>query len=661
MGERRLQWLAGIVVFWGAAILWNLVKLEVFHHQEYVRIARRSQEIEIPLPAPRGPILDRSGQPLAMSVPVEKVTVNPLKLPDLPVAADLLALVLHLNRVELYGRMLEAQQNGRGYLVVKPKITFEEGQNLRALKLEWVDIDRKSERHYPGGTLAAHVLGSVDFNEKGNAGVEKSLEADLLGAAGSVRLLTDVKRRGIDSQVGSDARPGLPVTLTIDERLQFIAERELAAAVEAHHAQTGSVVVMNPQNGDILALASYPAYDPNIPPIEGDNPISRQNHAVSVPFEPGSVFKVVTLSAALETTNLTPDSLINCHGGVLTLNGRTFHDSHHGARGLGILPMAMVLAHSSNIGAIEVGLRVGQEHMYDYVRRFGFGQKTGIPLPAESAGKVRKLPRWTSGSLPSISMGQEISVTTLQLAQAASVIANGGLLVRPRLILKKGDRVIPAATPVRVIRPETAITMRQMMEGVVLYGTGRLVARLQGYSSAGKTGSAQIFDTATHHFGHSYNGSFMGFSPVTNPSIVVVATVNGTHGESGFGGPTAGPVFRAVTTEALRLLDVPKDLPEQEAKPLVLVADNMDSADDLADAGPASGEPNILEDPEDDATPNAPRVPNFRGMTMRAVLAEAASKGLTVLPAGSGVARLQQPAAGSILHEGERIRVRFAR
>jgi cell division protein FtsI (penicillin-binding protein 3) len=662
MGERRLQWLAGIVVLWGAAILWNLVKLEVFHHKEYVRIARRSQEIEIPLPALRGPVLDRSGQPLAMSVTVEKVTVNPLKLPDVPVAADLLALVLHLDRADLYARMTEAQQNGRGYLVVKPKITFEEGQNLRALKLEWVDIDRKSERHYPGGTLAAHVLGSVDFNEKGNAGVEKSLQSDLAGAAGSVRLLTDVKRRGIDSKVGSDARPGLPVTLTIDERLQFIAERELAAAVQAHHAQTGSVVVMNPQNGDILALASYPTYDPNMPPVAGDNPIGRQNHAVSVPFEPGSVFKVITLSAALETTNLTPDSLINCHGGVLTLYGRTFHDSHYGALGLGILPMSMVLAHSSNVGAIEVGLRVGQDHMYDYVRRFGFGQRTGIQLPAESPGRLRKLPVWTSGSLPSISMGQEISVTTLQLAQAASVIANGGLLVRPRLILKKGDQAMPSATPVRVIRPDTAITMRQMMEGVVLYGTGRLVAKLQGYSSGGKTGSAQIFDTLTHHYGHSYNGSFMGFSPVTNPSIVVVATVNGTHGESGFGGPTAGPVFRAVTTEALRLLDVPKDLPEQEAKPLVLVADNMDSADDLADAGAGSGEPNILEDPEDDdAAPNAPRVPNFRGMTMRAVLAEATSKGLTVLPAGSGVARVQEPPAGSILHEGERIRVRFAR
>ncbi len=236
--------------------------------------------------------------------------------------------------------------------------------------------------------------------------------------------------------MGSDAKPGLALTLTIDERLQFIAERELAAAVETHHAQTGSVVVMNPQTGDILALASYPTYDPNIPPIAGDNPISRQNHAVSVPFEPGSVFKVITLSAALETTNLTPDSPINCHGGMLTLYGRTIHDSHVGA--YGIMPMAMVLAHSSNIGAIEVGLRVGQSNMYEYVRRFGFGQRTGIPLPAESPGKLRKLSKWSSTSLPSISMGQEVSVTTLQLAQAASVIANGGLLVRPRLILKRG-------------------------------------------------------------------------------------------------------------------------------------------------------------------------------------------------------------------------------
>lgn len=626
-------------------------------------MARARQEITIEIPAPRGPILDRSGQALALSIPSEKVIVNPLKIPDLGFAADILGRVLHLDKSDLFDRLKDAKDHGRGYFVVKTKIAFEEAQSLRSLQLDGIEIERKSERHYPDGQLAAHVLGSVDFEEKGNAGIEKSLEKDLRGVPGHILMLTDVKRRGIDSQLETGARPGAPLTLTIDERLQFVAERELAKAVETHHAETGSVVAINPQTGEILALASYPTYDPNLPPQPGESPLARQNHAVSVPFEPGSVFKVMTLSAALETTDLTPDSPINCHNGVLTLFGRTIHDSHYGARGYGILPMAMVLAHSSNIGAIEVGLRVGQDNMYNYVRRFGFGQRSGIPLPAESPGQLRKLSRWQKTSLPSVAMGQEVSVTTLQLAQAACIIANGGLLVKPRLILKEGNQAIPPAPPVRVIKPETAITMRQMMEGVVLYGTGRLVAKLEGYSSGGKTGSAQIFDSTTHHYTHTYNGSFMGFAPVTNPAIVVVVTVNGTHGESGFGGPTAGPVFRAVTTEALRLLDVPRDLPDKDT-PTVLVASN-DAADDLADPTFVSEGPNILEDSDDaDAAPadkNAPRVPNFRGMTMRAVLAEAAQKGYAIQPDGSGIARVQSPSPGAILHDGERIRVRFAR
>lgn len=636
-------------------------------------MARARQEITVEIPAPRGAILDRSGQAMALSIPSEKVIVNPLKIPDLNFAADILARVLHLDGADLFTRLKEAKDHNRGYFVVKPKIAFEEAQSLRSLQLDWIDIERKSERHYPGGPLAAHVLGGVDFEEKGNAGVEKALDKDLRGVPGHIRLLTDVKRRGIDSQLESGAKPGQNITLTIDERLQFVAERELAEAVQSHHAETGSLVAINPQTGDILALASYPTYDPNKPPVEGDDPVARMNHAVSVPFEPGSVFKVITLTAALETTNLTPDSPINCHNGMLTLYGHTIHDSHYGARGYGILPMAMVLAHSSNIGAIEVGMRVGQENMYEYAHRFGFGQRTGIPLPAESPGLLRKLSRWQKTSLPSVSMGQEVSVTTLQLAQAACVIANGGLLVHPRLILKKGDQTFPPATPVRIIKPETAITMRQMMEGVVLYGTGRLVAKLQGYSSAGKTGTAQIFDTASHHYTHTYNGSFMGFAPVTNPAIVVVATINGTHGEGGFAAPVAGPVFRAVTTEGLRLLDVPHDLPDQQTQVLIADADSND-VDDVADVALSSDGPNVLEDPDaegDGATPapkpdpgvnpNAPRVPNFRGMTMRDVLAEASRQGFTIQPDGSGVARMQSPPAGSVLHEGERIRVRFAR
>ncbi len=353
---------------------------------------------------------------------------------------------------------------------------------------------------------------------------------------------------------------------------------------------------------------------------------------------------------------------------MLRLPGRVIHDSH---LGLGVIPMDKVLAKSSNIGAIQIGLRVGPQNMYDYVRRFGFGQKTGITLPAESAGKLRRLEHWGKTSLASIAMGQEVSVTTLQLAQAGAVVANGGLLVRPRLVLKEGDKAGRSAQPVRVIQPETAITMRQMMEGVVLHGTGT-GARIAGYTVGGKTGSAQIFDFATRHYTHSYNGSFMGFAPLTNPAIVVAVTINGTHGTAGFGGLAAAPVFKVVAAEALSVLDVPKDLPEQ-----VLPETPTADVSDLADADDSSGR-NILEEGEEDEAPATvaqaeagrpaaspgppePRVPDFKGMSMRAVLAEAAAKGIAVVPDGSGTARLQSPAAGAVLHEGERIRVRFSR
>lgn len=669
MVERRLIWLAAIVCLWGAAIFYKLVSLQVLNHQHYASLARARQELSIEIPAPRGSIFDRVGAPLAMSVPTESVHVNPLKVPDLRVASDILSLVLHMDRGELYGRMKSAYDNHRGYLVVKKKIPFEEAQSLRNMRLDWVDIDEQSERHYPNGSLAAHVLGGVDFEEQGNSGIEKEMDSDLRGVPGHELLLTDVKRRGIDSQLASEPKPGISLTLTIDERLQFVAERELAQQVAAKNARSGSVVVMDPKTGDILALASFPTYDPNLPPHEGEDPIARQDHAVSVPFEPGSVFKVITLSAALETTKLRPASLIDCGRGSITLFGRTIHEAHGG---YGIMPMADVLKHSSNVGAIRIGMQVGQQNMYDYVRKFGFGQKTGIPLPAEAKGRLRPVRIWGKTSLASISMGSEVSVTTVQLAQAASIVANGGLLVHPRLVLKRGNQVVPPEPPVRVINPDTAITMRQMMEGVVLPGgTGYPEARLDGYSVGGKTGSAQIFDFATKHYTHNYNGSFMGFAPLNNPAIVVVVTLNNTHGSGGYGGRAAAPVFHAVAQEALRVLDVPKDLPD-EPPVQVAAAQKQTDDDDVAIADLGDG-PNILEDTEEEvpgtggqgpkngALRAGPSVPDFRGKSMREVLAEAAAKGLTVLPDGSGVARIQYPPAGSALHEGERIRVRFAR
>jgi cell division protein FtsI (penicillin-binding protein 3) len=661
MLERRLTWLAGIVLVWGVAILLKLISLQVVHHAEYTRMAHARQEVVEEIPAPRGTIYDRSGTLLAMTVGAESVVVNPTKLNDVDIAAGILASTLHLDESDLKARMIEARARNRGFLWVKRRAADAELESLRSMNFPWIEFRPETERHYPNGPLAAHLLGGVDFEEHGNAGVEKGLEPLLHGAPGALRVLTDVKRRGLDSTVARAPRTGQSITLTVYSRLQYIAEREIAAAVQAHEAVSGSVVVMNPHTGEILALASYPTYDPNQPPRAGDNIEGRRNHAVSVPFEPGSVFKIITLTAALETTNLTPDSPIDCGRGSITLYGRTVHEAHGG---YGTIPMATVLAKSSNVGAIRVGMRVGQEKMYEYVRRFGFGTKTGVPVPGESRGMVRPLKVWGPTSLPSVAMGQEVGVTTLQLAQATSVIANGGMLVKPRLVLKRDGQTVAGETPVRVIKPETAITMRQLMEGVVLHGTGSK-ARLDGYTSGGKTGSAQIFDVSTHHYTHTYNGSFVGMAPIANPQVVVAVTLNGTHGSGGFGGQAAAPVFRTVAMEALRVLDVPKDLPEQDVP--LQVAAKPQPVEDVSIAGLSGDGRSILDDGDgvDDSASTVavagPKVPDFKGKTMRTVLAEAASQGISVVPDGTGVARVQYPRAGSPLREGERVRVRFTR
>ncbi len=662
--SRRLTWVGGGALLWAGLILVKLVSLQVVHHRDYARLARQQQELRVDIPAPRGPIFDRTGQPLAMSVPVESVSVNPLKVPDMGVASEILARILHQDAGELHNRMRQAYDHQRGFLWVARKISGREAEELRSLHLDWIDFETESQRHYPNGTLAAHVLGSVDHDERGNAGIEKSLDSELRGHAGQELMLTDVKRRGIDSQLAAQPRAGVPLTLTIDSRIQFAAERELVKGVEQHHARTGSIIVMNPYNGEILALANYPTFDPNEPPKPGEDTAHRFDLAVSVPFEPGSVFKVVTLSAALETTDLRPDSPINCYNGVLRLPGRVIHEAHHG---FGVIPMHEVLERSSNIGAIQIGFRVGAQSMYQYARRFGFGSATGIGLPAESSGLVRRLDRWGTTSLASIAMGHEVSTTSIQLARACAAIANGGLMIKPKLILKEGDSPTPTDPPVRILKPQTAITMRQMMEGVVIspHGTAHRHVRLVGYTVGGKTGTAQIFDLKTHHYTHLYNASFIGFAPVTNPAFVIAVTLNGTAGDAGMGGAVAGPVFQALATEALRVLDVPKDLPDAAPEPEQASPANDDDDNDLAIADLGSTEPNVLEETAAQdlaaAPETGPRVPNFRGKTMRAVVEEAAALGLRVSLDGSGIARAQHPAAGSALREGERVRVEFAR
>lgn len=705
----RLTVVAAALLLWGIRIFVALVSIQVSQHAKYQQLARSQQERKVDVPATRGAIFDRNGQPLALSVPADSISIDPRKVTRPKFAADLLGGILHLDREVLYNRIIRGQQNHKGFLWVKRRMDAFESDRVKALNLEFATITTESQRNYPKGETAAHVIGTVYKQEDGAAGIEKSMDTLLKGKAGRELRVMDVKRRGIDSHVDSVAQAGMPITLTIDERLQYVTERELKAGVEAKHARYGTAIVMDPNTGQILALANYPTYDPNKRPQPGETAMARFDLGVSVPFEPGSIFKVVTLSAALETTNLTPDSMIPTGGGSLALPGRVIHESHHG---FGTITMQQVLEKSSNIGAILIGQRVGRENMYEYATRLGFGSKTGLPLPAESSGLLRPVSRWGTTSLASISMGHEVSTTSAQLARLCSVIANGGMLVKPQIVLKRGDKVEKTEAPVRVLKPDTVMKMRLMMEGVVLRGTAKGTARLDGYTSAGKTGTAQIFENG--HYTHLYNASFMGFTPVINPQLVIVVTINGTAGDSGMGAAAAAPVFRNIATEALRMMDVPKDIPEdiadvkkpkkgekvvedvsiaglgkgsimaedqtvrelmaEQAKMLQQVAEeNAEVIPPASTPVPAAPAPILamaasaplpaapVQSVPVQSVPRGATVPDFRGKSMRNVVEEASAEGIELTIEGSGVARVQVPMPGKPLHPGERIRIVFTR
>lgn len=661
---RRLRILIWLFLAWAVLIFYHLVKFQVVEHDTYRHLAVSQHQKLVEINAPRGMILDRNLKPLAMSLPVDSVCVNPQKIPDVAVAADILSSVLDLDRDQLLAKLLAAKVMQKGFLWVKRKVSDEEAARVRSYKLPYVEFRKESHRFYPKGRLAAQLVGAVgviEDEERGVVGLESYFEEELQGSPGAVRMVTDSRQRGVDATIAVEPVAGSDIVSTIDERIQFIAERELAHAVVSNGCKSGSLVAMNPNNGEILAMASYPTFDPNVPVKKSDDLAPRLNLAISAPFEPGSVFKVITVAAALERTNLKPTTIIPCGNGLINLFGRVIHDHDP----YGALSMTDVLAKSSNIGAIQIGLKVGEPALYDYILRFGFGRPTGIELPAESPGTVRRLKSWTKSSIGSVAMGHEISTTTLQLAQACAVPANGGFLVKPKIVLRKGraeQSYQPAAQekPVRVLSPENAMTLRRMMEEVVLTGTGKK-ARLDGYRAAGKTGSAQIFDFETHTYTHRYNASFMGFAPVTNPQIVVVVTLNGA---SLYGGAVAAPVFREVAGAALRLLDVPRDASQTgEQEP------ESGNTNDLppAEIAQEPEEPMLQPAPAPQVPPRtviragAQVTPDFRGKPLRAVLETASAAGIQVSFAGSGMVRRQRPAPGDLLPPGEKIYVELER
>ena len=654
----RLNWLVRIFLVWAILIFGRLVQLQVLQRDAFRQQALSQQQHVIEITAPRGPILDRNGERLAMSVPCDSVCVNPMRIPNLAVASEILARVLDLNPLELHQRMRLAADQRNGFVWIKRKVTETEAQRLRNLKMDWIEFRTESRREYTYGQVASHVLGGVNFEEKGNSGVELALEEDLAGKPGQLRVTRDARQRGYAAVEEIEATPGKTVRLTILTALQQVAEQAIEEAVISHKGKSGSIVAMDPNTGEVYAMANYPTYNPNDRPVPGADTSARQNLAVEAAVEPGSVFKVITVSAALETTPLSARSVVNCGNGGMTLSGKRIGDTHNFAS----LSVEDVLAYSSNGGAISIGLRAGKTNLHDYITRFGFGRRTGIPLPGESTGMVHPLKKWRDNSIGYVSIGHEVSVTTVQLAQACSVIANGGFRVRPNIVMGG-----PAEPRIQVLRPENALAMRNMMEGVVIkpHGTGFRHVKIPGYTSAGKTGTAQMVDLKTHTYTHMYNASFMGFAPVNQPKVVVVVTVNGTSGQAGYGGPVSAPAFSAVVSAALRLLDVPKNsndvLPqtndERVAQSSPVRPGLASSPQPLAEELSSVQRTFLAENrPQAIAFPN---VPSFLGLTMRETVRRSSEQGIPVDFSGGGLVRVQDPPAGYPLLAGRRLRLQL--
>jgi cell division protein FtsI (penicillin-binding protein 3) len=576
----RLYLLASILVLWCGGICLRLVYLQIFRYGSFEKRAIHERERTEEVSARRGIIYDRAGRELAMSISVDSAFAVPTEIPDLAGTVSLISKITNTDPRETLAKCKAA----RTFCWVARKADAETADRIRALNLRGIYFQKESKRFYPKRELAAQVLGYVGMDDEGLSGIERQYDNELRGSPGRMLISVDAHKKWFGS-VEKQPEPGENVVLTIDEQIQYIAERELATAMQETHAVTGTVIVQNPHTGEILALANQPTFNPNL--AKEITPERLKNHAVSDVYEPGSTFKVVTISAALEEKLTRPDEVFDCQMGSIVINGMRIRDS----RPHGLLPVWGVLAESSDVGAIKIALRLGEDRFYKYIRAFGFGQQTGIELPGETRGLTKPVSRWSKVSIGAISMGQEIGISPLQLALLVSTIANDGVQVRPRIVAGTTD---PQPTPQtvafhpaddrRVISSMTAAEMKQMMQKVVLEGTGKK-AVLEGYSSAGKTGTAQKVDPATHAYSKTkYVASFAGFAPLNNPAIVVAVILDSAVGLHQ-GGQVSAPVFHRIAQQVLEYLHVPHDVELPRSRQMLLASSHV-KAQELAEGSP---------------------------------------------------------------------------
>jgi cell division protein FtsI (penicillin-binding protein 3) len=685
-----------------------------------------------------------------MTILVPSIYADPSEIADKQSAARALALLVHADPEDVFttqAQIATRLNDGHNFAWIARRVTPQIAAAVKALNMKGIYFQKEFARFYPDNQLAAQVLGYVGSDDNGLGGLEEKFDTDLHGAPGLMYTAMDARRQVLGSSE-RDPQPGQNLVLTVDENIQFMAERALDHAMQKTQALNGTVVVQDVHTGQILALAIRPTFNPN--QIRHAAPDLLRDHAVSDVYEPGSVFKLVTYSAAMDSAVAKPDDMIDCSGGQINVAGQVIHDDKSD-RGLGTITVADALAHSSDVCAIKLALRVGPDKMYRYIRDFGFGARSSVELPGETRGLLRPLSRWRPASIGYVAIGQEVAVTPLQLVSMVSTIANGGTYLPPRILMqgsataldqKAAAPQVPqgaqfAASPVRtgeelpsqlppgahrVISELAAAQMRKMMEGVVLFGTGK-EAQLDGYSSGGKTGTAQKIDPATHAYSKTMHiASFAGFAPVNSPVIAVAVVLDSPKGEY-YATATTAPVFAEVAQQILEYLGVQHDIDLRPAdlastKNAAVIEDDApaqeeniqalyDAANDLPSddplrAPPASAAkaapppnpastqaPNISPSPKTSTasgpSPSAPavsrpqltqspttntvivadagqlHVPALIGLPIREIIEQAESAGLEVEIAGDGIAREQVPAPGTAVSPGTKIVVRCSR
>jgi cell division protein FtsI (penicillin-binding protein 3) len=540
-----------IFAVWALLIAARLIHYQIFLHKELS--AGNRNIITENIPAPRGTIFDSQKAELATSVMVKNIIAEPRNIPNVFLAAEQLSPLLDIDLYRLIHRMTNPDRSR--YLVVKRKIPPSLAERIKALNIEGIRFEDDSLRVYPYRNLLSQTLGFINMAGRGVAGLEMQYDNELKGTPGKIRYEVDAVRRPYNQALISTPLPGNSLLLSIDRSIQHITQRELSDGVKQSRALAGTAIVMESETGRILALANYPDFNCN--QYGKYRQELWRNRALQDQYEPGSTLKVVVASAALDAGLVEFNEIIDCQMGSILVGLHRFRDH----KPYGLLTFLEILEFSSNVGAIKLGIRLGEERLYDALRAFGFGSKTEVDLPAEAAGLLRETNDWSTLSIASISFGQEIAVTSMQILTAINAVANGGYRVCPsivdRVIGGKGNSIRTRTTErARIMSPATAAVMRRALEGAVLHGTGQRAA-LEGYRVAGKTGTAQ--KAVDGHFSKtSYIASFVGFAPLPDPKITILVQIDEPK-EAIYGGDVAAPIFRKIAQQTLLKFGTPLD------------------------------------------------------------------------------------------------------